>query len=165
MNTKYLIGLLLAVVLIGLGIWYISGQSGTSTDNSAAVATTGDSMDGMDMGSSTDMSDATSTDTTAGVSVDATTGTTKEFTVTGSNFAFTPTTLTVNKGDHVKITFKNSGGFHDIVIDEFNVKSARINGGDSVTVEFDATKTGSFEYYCSVGNHRAMGMKGTLVVK
>lgn len=164
MNTKYIIGLLLAVVLIGLGIWYVSGQSGTSTDNSAAVATTGDSMDGMDM-SSHDMTDATSTDSASTTPADASTGTTKEFTVTGSNFAFTPTTLTVNKGDHVKITFKNSGGFHDIVIDEFNVKSARINGGDSVTVEFDATKTGSFEYYCSVGNHRAMGMKGTLVVK
>ena len=38
-----------------------------------------------------------------------------------------------------------------------------VRGNDSVTVVSD--KTGSFEYYCSVGTHRQMGMKGTLTVK
>src|SRR5207248_1619757 len=38
---------------------------------------------------------------------------TKTFTVSGQNFSFSPNTLTVNKGDKVKITFTNSGGFHD----------------------------------------------------
>lgn len=88
----------------------------------------------------------------------------KEFTVTGSNYAFVPTTLTVKKGDTVKIVFKNSGGFHDFVIDEFNVSSGRINGGEETAFEFVADRAGTFEYYCSVGTHRAMGMKGTLTV-
>ncbi len=169
MNSKALIGLFAVVVLIGAGIWFINAGNTTPKDNTAAVTTGGDSMDGMDMGSTT--TDTNATDTSSGVTTDVdatagvTTGTTKEFTVTGSNFAFSPTTLTVNKGDHVKITFKNSGGFHDFVLDAFKVKTDRINGGDSAVVEFDATQSGSFEYYCSVGNHRAMGMKGTLVVK
>lgn len=86
-----------------------------------------------------------------------------EFTVEGKNFAFMPSTLSVKKGDTVKITFKNTGGFHDLVIDEFNVRTKQIQTGEE-TVEFVADKAGSFEYYCSVGEHRTMGMKGTLTV-
>lgn len=89
----------------------------------------------------------------------------KEFTVTGQNFLFSPSTLTVKKGDKVKIIFKSAGGFHDFRIDEFNAATKKINGGQEDTVEFIAAKTGSFEYYCSVGEHRKMGMKGTLVVE
>jgi plastocyanin len=86
-----------------------------------------------------------------------------EFTVEGKNFAFTPSLLSVKKGDTVKITFKNTGGFHDFVIDEFNVRTKQLQSGEE-TVEFVADKAGQFEYYCSVGQHRAMGMKGTLTV-
>ncbi len=89
----------------------------------------------------------------------------KEFTVDGSNFKFEPATMSVNKGDKVKITFKNTGGFHDFVIDELSVKTKQIGANASETVEFTADKVGNFEYYCSVGNHRGMGMKGTLTVK
>ena len=32
-------------------------------------------------------------------------------------------------------------------------------------LEFTADKAGSFEYYCSVGEHKAMGMVGTLKVE
>ncbi|OGZ04204.1 MAG: hypothetical protein A2648_01320 [Candidatus Lloydbacteria bacterium RIFCSPHIGHO2_01_FULL_41_20] len=89
----------------------------------------------------------------------------KEFTIIGSPFLFSPSSMTVKKGDTVRITFKNSGGTHDFKIDEFNVATKKINDGAEETVEFIADKTGSFEYYCSVGNHRAMGMKGTLTVE
>src|SRR3989344_1372445 len=95
----------------------------------------------------------------------AATGTSKEFTVSGQNFSFSLATMTVKKGDRVRITFKNSGGTHEFIIDEFNVATKRLNGGEQDAVEFTADKTGSFEYYCSVGSPRAMGMKGTLVVE
>ena len=32
-------------------------------------------------------------------------------------------------------------------------------------VEFVVDKAGTFEYYCSVGNHRQMGMVGKLIVE
>ena len=32
-------------------------------------------------------------------------------------------------------------------------------------VEFTVDKTGTFEYYCSVGQHRANGMVGNLIVE
>ena len=96
---------------------------------------------------------------------EATTGKEVEFTVDGSNFKYAPATLKVKKGDTVRILFKNVGGFHDLVIDEFEVKTNQIGDGDEEEVEFIASKAGTFEYYCSVGNHRKMGMVGKLIVE
>ena len=56
-------------------------------------------------------------------------GEVKEFTVSAQNYSFTPSTLTVNKGDRVRITFTNSGGTHDFVLDEFNVKTSKWKTG------------------------------------
>lgn len=112
-----------------------------------------------------------SASTTVGAKVNATTSitsvppSTKSFIVNGGNFFFTPNTITVNKGDRVKITLNNTGGFHDFVIDEFNVRTPQIKDGHQATVEFIANKNGTFEYYCSIGEHRQMGMKGSLIVK
>ena len=93
------------------------------------------------------------------------TGAVKEFTVTGKNFAFSPSTITVKKGDRVKVIFKNENGYHDFVIDEFGAATKQAQSPTMETIEFTANKTGTFEYYCSVGSHRAMGMKGTLKVE
>jgi nitrosocyanin len=89
----------------------------------------------------------------------------KEFTITGKNFAFAPASITVDKGDRVKITFKNESGFHDFKIDEFGVTTMQMQGPSTQSVEFTADKAGTFHYYCSVGTHRKMGMEGTLIVK
>jgi plastocyanin len=91
--------------------------------------------------------------------------TAQEITVEGGMFYFKPNEIKVKKGQPVKITFNNVKGMHNFVIDELNVKSETVNAGGSTTVEFTPDKTGSFEYYCSIGTHRAMGMKGTLVVE
>jgi nitrosocyanin len=96
--------------------------------------------------------------------VGAETADVKEFTVTGGNFVFEPAVMTVKKGDLVKVTFKNDEGFHDFVIDEFAAATKQIQAGTEETIEFVADEVGSFEYYCSVGKHREMGMKGTLTV-
>ncbi|KKS32715.1 MAG: Plastocyanin [Candidatus Amesbacteria bacterium GW2011_GWA2_42_12] len=92
-------------------------------------------------------------------------GETKTFVVEGSSYKFVPAVIKVNKGDNVIITFKNSGGVHDFVIDEFDVKTNQIGEEEEEDVEFVADKTGTFEFYCSVGNHRKMGMVGQLIVE
>ena len=53
---------------------------------------------------------------------------------------------------------------HDFNIDELGVKVPITPSGSSSTVEFTASKVGEFQFYCSVGNHRAMGQVGTLIV-
>lgn len=105
------------------------------------------------------------TNTAPSTNTNSTVGTVKEFEVDGQNYSFSPSMIKVKKGDTVKLTFKNIGGFHDFVVDEFAAATKRINSGQEETIQFVADKTGSFEYYCSVGSHRAMGMKGTLVVE
>lgn len=88
----------------------------------------------------------------------------KSFTITGKNYSFTPSKITVKKGDTVKITLVSNDGLHDLRIEEFNAATSKINSGQSETITFVADRMGSFQYYCSVGNHKAMGMLGTLIV-
>jgi len=95
----------------------------------------------------------------------ATTGNVVEATVSGSEFKFAPNAISAKKGDTVRVLFKNTGSmFHDFVIDEFGVATSQLSEGEEEEVEFVASKSGSFEFYCSVDDHRAKGMKGTLLV-
>lgn len=88
----------------------------------------------------------------------------KEFIISGQNFSFSPSLIAVKKGDKVKITFKNTSGFHDFKIDAYGLATKQSKSPYQEVLEFTTDKAGSFEYYCSVGSHRAMGMKGTLQV-
>lgn len=89
-----------------------------------------------------------------------------EVTVEASSFKFSPAEIRVKKGDTVRVTVKNILGVHDWILegyDEVGTKQLKVN--ESETVEFVADKAGTFEYYCSVGNHRAQGMVGSLIVE
>lgn len=90
---------------------------------------------------------------------------TKTFTVEGGNFTFSVKEMKVKKGDNVQVVFQNKEGFHDWILDEFNAKTKQIKAGETETIEFVADKIGTFEYYCSVGKHRQMGMVGKLIVE
>ncbi len=158
--------MIIVVAVLGIGAWTLTRNSAApyspSPQSPQMEDTTRDRMATTTPDSSGDNSGL---NMNIGVSSTVHVSSVKEFTVTGQNYSFTPSTLTVNKGDTVKITFKNADGFHDFRIDEFNVATNRISGGSEESVTFVADKTGTFEYYCSVANHRAMGMKGTLTVK
>ena len=91
-------------------------------------------------------------------------GEVKTFNLEAGMFYFSLKEITVNKGDKVKIVLNNAGGMHDWVIDEFSARTPQIKAGETATIEFTADKTGTFEYYCSVGNHRQQGMVGKLTV-
>lgn len=90
----------------------------------------------------------------------------KTFAVEAVNFAFSPKEIKVKKGESVKVVLTNKGSFpHDFVIDELNVKTKQIKAGETDEVTFVADKSGTFEYYCSVGTHRQQGMIGKLIVE
>lgn len=157
MNRNLMIGIVVVVVLVAAGWFLLKDQimpstSETQTMTPSAVPAESATIEVSPTGK------MESTDS-------AISGTAKEFTVTGSNFKFDTPEIRVKAGDTVKITFKNAGGFHDFVIDEFNVKAKQGNGPSEQTVSFVADKAGTYEYYCSVGQHRAMGMKGNLIVE
>lgn len=89
----------------------------------------------------------------------------REFVIEGSPFKFSVKEMRVNLGETVKVTFKNIEGKHDWRVDELDAATKIINAGEEETIEFVADKVGNFEYYCSVGNHRQLGMVGTLIVE
>jgi len=88
-----------------------------------------------------------------------------EFTVEARNFRFSVEEMKVKQGDTVRVVFSNGEGLHDWTIDEFSAKTKQLKAGESEAIEFVADKIGTFEYYCSVGTHRQMGMVGKLIVE
>lgn len=94
-----------------------------------------------------------------------------EFYITGENFKFVINEvdnpdIKVKEGDIIKIEFSSTQGFHDFVIDELNAATEKVRPENGITsIEFTADKKGTFEYYCSVGEHRANGMRGKFIVE
>ena len=94
------------------------------------------------------------------------TTTTQSFTVSGSEFAFSPAVLTVKKGETVKITFKNMGKYaHNLTITDLGVATKTIQPSQEDTITFTPTKAGTFTYLCTVDSHAAQGMKGSITVQ
>ena len=93
----------------------------------------------------------------------------EEIVIDTSNFKFSETALTAAPGETLTIKLTNSQGTHDLVIDELEVQSEVIEAGEETTVTItipeDAEAGTEYSYYCSIGNHRQMGMEGTLTVK
>lgn len=86
--------------------------------------------------------------------------------LTGELFAFSQDEIRANVGDTVTINFESDMGQHDWVVDEFDARTEIVTEADGMTsVTFVADTAGEFEYYCSVGMHRDLGMVGTLIVE
>jgi len=92
-------------------------------------------------------------------------GTIKTYTIDSYSYGYDVKEIRVTEGDTVTINLTNSAGLHDWVVDEFDAATEIIRAGEETSVTFVADKVGTYEYYCSVGNHRAQGMVGTLIVE
>lgn len=82
-----------------------------------------------------------------------------------SEFAFTPSSLTIKAGVDTPIRLVNTGVVeHDLTIEALSVKIPVKVGGtaDSVIV---APKAGTYDFHCSIPGHKEAGMVGTLVVE
>ena len=97
-------------------------------------------------------------------------GDTVTFDLTGENYGFyldgeENPTLRVDEGDTVRVQFESTEGYHDWRLDAFSAATEAVGVGGVTTVEFVADEKGTFDYYCSVGRHRQLGMAGTFVVE
>lgn len=91
---------------------------------------------------------------------------TGQVTIEANEFAFNSPTITVNAGQKVKLTLKNTGNMrHDWVVEGQNIATDVISGGSETVLEFTAPAAGEYVTFCSVGDHRARGMVGKLIVK
>lgn len=90
----------------------------------------------------------------------------KEIVVSGDEYSFSPKAISLVAGETVKITFKNMGKLpHNLVITELGVSTKTIAGGAQDSVTVTASKTGMYTFFCSVSNHRQLGMEGKVEIR
>ena len=93
------------------------------------------------------------------------TGAVKEISVTLKQFSFEPGTITVKKGDTVKLSATATDVPHGFSLPDFGVNLTP-GVGETKSTTFVADKTGTFTFRCSVfcgSGHSTMS--GTLVVE
>jgi heme/copper-type cytochrome/quinol oxidase subunit 2 len=85
--------------------------------------------------------------------------------IDAGSYYFTPNEIRAKKGQKIIVVLNSKDMMHNFTVDEFNVVGPVTNAGQTSTVEFTPDKTGTFEFYCAVGDHRAKGQVGTLIVE
>lgn len=167
---KGFLSVLVIVLLIGAGWWFY--QSGTNTPvipdaASDEMMDEGSMMDdGMVQSGMPTMENGTVMEKEVIQMMDGgMMAAEKTFDITGKSFEFSRKEIRVKRGDKVTINFESTGGLHDLTIDEFKAHTQQVQPGTKTSTTFVADKTGTFEYYCSVGEHRARGMVGKLIVE
>jgi len=73
----------------------------------------------------------------------------REVFVATRQFAYTPETITVNKGDKVVLRLESEDVTHGFYLDGYGV-TAEVSPGRPTTVEFTADRAGKFRYRCSI---------------
>ena len=88
-----------------------------------------------------------------------------EIQITAEKYDFKPDTITVKKGDQVKLVITAMDRDHGFKIDAFHINQ-KLPKGQPVTVELTADQAGKFPFQCSQFCGLGHGkMKGTLVVE
>jgi uncharacterized cupredoxin-like copper-binding protein len=84
-----------------------------------------------------------------------------------SEFKLDPSRVTVDTPGTYTFKAVNDGQFvHALEIEGHGIeqKTATIDPGKTATLRVDLAKTGSYEVYCPIDDHRNMGMKASLAV-
>ena len=139
MNSKIIIGVVVAVIVIGGGVFLLNKSNSSQMNMQNTPAQT--------QGQTQANPTTGSTQTTTGKNA-----------VTIQNYAFSPATLTVKVGDKVTWTNQDSVG-HSATADDNSFDTGVIAQGQSGSTTF--SKAGTYTYHCSV--HPSM--HGTIVVQ
>ena len=161
---------ILLLLPVFLGAVLFSGcsllpQTETESDETMMLEENGENMEAEDKM----MKDEESMEGEAMMEDDAMMGEEQEISMEMSNFKYSVSEITASPGETVEVMLKNVEGTHDFVIDELDVQSDMTQEGDETVVMFtipeDAESGTEYAYYCSVGEHRAQGMEGVIMVK
>jgi len=80
------------------------------------------------------------------------------------NFGFEPNEITVNEGEKIRLVVENTQNIrHTFTLPEFGIDE-KLGSSQTVTIDFIADKSGTFEFFCTVLGHRPAGMEGSLEV-
>jgi plastocyanin len=87
--------------------------------------------------------------------------------ISETEFKLDPSSVQVDPAGTVTFRVTNDGAVdHALEVDGQGVEeeTETIKPGESAELTVDLSKEGSYEIYCPIGNHRDMGMEGTLTV-
>lgn len=90
-----------------------------------------------------------------------------DFTIEMENYKFSPNVIEANAGDILSVRVRSKQGTHDFVIDDLNTRTDRLDTGVVQLIEIEIPEDAqgkTYEFYCSVGNHKQLGMTGTLKI-
>jgi nitrite reductase (NO-forming) len=153
--NKWVIGILIAIIIVGGGYFLLNNSSKNQPPSPI-----------QQMAQPTTTVTTPTTASATGILSPTATTTAKTVTVTGTEYAFAPATITAKVGQPVTVMFKNNGTYpHNFTIAELGVHSETIQPGQQTTVTFTPTKVGSYTYECTVPGHADRGMKGTVTVQ
>jgi len=104
-------------------------------------------------------------------------------TVRAAEWGFKPPNIILQPGQQVRLTFANDGAIlHDLKIDALDATGVTsqsaggpsgdqgelfvaANPGKTGTLVFTPSEFGTFDFYCTIPQHRQLGMEGTMIVE
>lgn len=92
-------------------------------------------------------------------------GTARVIEITAADWAFTPSSITVKKGENITLKLTGASGVHGLGIPGLGI-SQRIDLGADVFVALPTDKSGSYSFFCNIpcgSGHKEM--KGTIVIE
>jgi plastocyanin len=148
---------------LALGLLSACGNSDANSSSSAGTTSAGStSSSAADTSASSSDSGAATSASSSASSAPAS----SEVTATEADFSITLDSPDLTAGDYT-INITNTGrATHDLVVEKGGAdvaKSATIAPGQSATLKV-TLDPGSYVFYCSIGNHRAMGMETNVTV-
>jgi plastocyanin len=150
-RTFSLLGRGVAVLALGLGA--LTACGGDSDDGDAAATTTTSS-------AAETTTEATESSAAGGEAQ------TMALTATEDNFSISLDQENLTAGTYEITVVNNGSATHDLAVEEDGSAEATSDtiapgGSTTLTVDLDA---GEYVFYCTIGNHRAMGMEITVQV-
>lgn len=91
-----------------------------------------------------------------------------DYTLTLNNYSFNPNFIKARPGQKLNIKLYSEYGYHNFVIEELGIHSKNISTGESTMVEviipIDAQLNKTYEFYCSIGDHKDRQMLGSIQI-
>jgi FtsP/CotA-like multicopper oxidase with cupredoxin domain len=84
-------------------------------------------------------------------------------TVSLTEFAIGPSTLTVAQGGSLEVSNDGSAA-HNLAVTDTDLKTPDLNSGDAASLDVSSLAAGSYEVLCLIPGHADAGMRGTLQV-
>jgi plastocyanin len=152
-----------AAALLALGLAGLTACGGSDSGSDSASGTTSESASTSSSAesSASDLSSSASNGSASNGSAEA-----EAITATEADFSISLDEDTLKAGTYAITVVNNGNATHDLAVEEDGTTKAasdKIGPGESTTftVDLDA---GEYVFFCSIGNHRAMGMELTVQV-